>query len=75
MLASQVTYVSSAYDSVGDVDNIDVIETKIDDVTILDTEESIIPDISEVDVSNEDIDDIVLDSNVDDYRKLNVQSL
>jgi hypothetical protein len=52
-----------------------MIETKIDDVTILDTEESIIPDISEVDVSNEDIDDIVLDSNVDDYRKLNVQSL
>lgn len=68
-------YEGTDYDSIGDVDNIDVIETKIDDVTILDTEESIIPDISEVDVSNEDIDDIVLDSNVDDYRKLNVQSL
>lgn len=68
-------YEGTDYDSIGDVDNIDVIETKKDDVTILDTEESIIPDISEVDVSNEDIDDIVLDSNVDDYRKLNVQSL
>jgi hypothetical protein len=65
-------YEGTDYDSDGDVD---MIETKIDDVTILDTEESIIPDISEVDVSNEDIDDIVLDSNVDDYRKLNVQSL
>ena len=65
-------YEGTDYDSDGDVD---MIETKIDDVTILDTEESIIPDISEVDVSNDDIDDIVLDSNVDDYRKLNVQSL
>lgn len=69
---SPENYEGTDYDSDGDVD---MIETKIDDVTILDTEESIIPDISEVDVSNEDIDDIVLDSNVDDYRKLNVQSL
>ena len=65
-------YEGTDYDSDGDVG---MIETRIDDVTIHDTEELIIPDISEVDVSNEDIDDIVLDSNVDDYRKLNVQSL
>ena len=68
----------------GDDDNIDIIEvgnanliieTEIDDVTILDTEEPIIPDITESNLSNEDVDDIVQDSNVDDYRKLNVQSL
>lgn len=82
-------YEGTDYDSDGDDDNIDMIEvlaspdladanlieTKIDDVTILDTEEPIIPDVAEFDISNEDVDDIVLDSNVDDYRKLNVQSL
>ena len=84
-------YEGTDYYSDGDDDNIDIIEvgnanlivyathkpieTKIDDVTILDTEEPIIPDITESNLSNEDVDDIVQDSNVDDYRKLNVQSL
>ena len=51
------------------------IETNVDDVTILGNKELIIPEISENDVSNEDGDDLVVDSNIDDYRKLNVQSL
>lgn len=84
-------YEGTDYDSDVDDDNIDMIEVgnanlivyathkpiekKIDDITILDNEEPIIPDIPEFDVSIEDVDDIVLDSNMDDYRKLNVQSL
>lgn len=47
-----------------DVDRIDMI--KQDDINI---------EIPEIDVSNEDGDDLVVDSNIDDYRKLNVQSL
>jgi hypothetical protein len=50
-----------------DVDST-VIETKNDEVDIE-------IEIPEIDVSNYDGDDIVADSNFDDYRKLNVQSL
>jgi hypothetical protein len=82
------SYEGTDYDSDRcSVQDVDVI---INDGTIPDIEVQIIPEIleiheilkipeileiPEVDVSNEDVDDIALDSNVDDYRKLNVQSL
>jgi hypothetical protein len=44
--------------------------------TILDIDVQITPEFpNDIDFSNENVDDTALDSNVDDYRKLNVQSL
>ncbi len=54
-------------------------EQDVDSVDMIKRYEATIVEVNiespEIDVSNEEGDDIIVDSNIDDYRKLNVQSL